>query len=65
MPGTMLVIGHDLDLISEVCSRTVLMDAGRVVADGLSAEILADQALLESHGLELPPAFAARRADNR
>jgi len=62
MPGTMLVIGHDLDLISEVCSRTVLMDAGRVVADGQSAAILGDRGLLESHGLELPRALAARRA---
>ena len=65
MPGTMLVIGHDLDLISEVCSRTVLMDAGRVVADGQAVAILGDRGLLESHGLELPRALAARRADNR
>jgi hypothetical protein len=38
------------------------MDAGRVVADGQSAAILGDRGLLESHGLELPRALAARRA---
>ena len=33
---------------------TVIMDGGQVVADGETAAILADQALLETHGLELP-----------
>jgi cobalt/nickel transport system ATP-binding protein len=62
LPNTLLLVGHDLDLILEVCGRTVLIDAGRVAADGPAAEILNDQPLLESHGLELPLAVAARRA---
>jgi cobalt/nickel transport system ATP-binding protein len=41
-------------MILEVCERTVVLDAGRVAADGRSEEILRDRALLESHGLELP-----------
>jgi len=61
MPNTMLVVGHDLDMILEVCGRTVLLDGGRVAADGPSAEILADRTLLESHGLELPLGLAALR----
>jgi cobalt transport protein ATP-binding subunit len=60
--GTLLVVGHDLDLILEVCERTVVLDSGRVVADGPSAEVLGDRQLMESHGLELPPSIAARRA---
>jgi len=35
--------------------RMVIMDEGRVVADGLTATLLADEALLEAHGLERPP----------
>jgi cobalt transport protein ATP-binding subunit len=54
LESTLLVVGHDLDLILEVCERTVVIDAGRVVAEGPSRDILSDRALLESHGLELP-----------
>jgi cobalt/nickel transport system ATP-binding protein len=54
LDATLLLVGHDLDMILEVCERTVVLDAGRVAADGRSEEILRDRALLESHGLELP-----------
>jgi cobalt/nickel transport system ATP-binding protein len=32
----------------------VIMDEGRIVADGLTKELLADEKLLEAHGLERP-----------
>jgi len=35
-----------------VFARTVVMDAGLIVADGPTESILADDALLEAHGLE-------------
>jgi len=60
LTSTLLVVGHDLDLILEVCQRTVIIDAGRVAADGASREILSNRELLESHGLELPLGLAAR-----
>jgi cobalt/nickel transport system ATP-binding protein len=60
LPGTILVVGHDLDLILDVCSRTVVIDAGRVVADGPAATVLGDRNLMESHGLELPLSLAPR-----
>jgi energy-coupling factor transporter ATP-binding protein EcfA2 len=52
--STMLIATHDLEMVLEVCPRVVLLDAGRVVADGPCREILADAELLERHGLELP-----------
>lgn len=51
---TQLIATHDLDFAWEHCERAVLLAEGRVVADGAAREILADRALLEKHGLELP-----------
>jgi cobalt/nickel transport system ATP-binding protein len=51
---TMLVSTHDMRLVAEVFPRTVVMDDGLVVADGPTAGILADEPLLEAHGLEAP-----------
>lgn len=54
LPQTMLVSTHDMGLVAESFARTVVIDEGRVVADGQTNEILADNALLEAHGLEAP-----------
>jgi cobalt transport protein ATP-binding subunit len=54
LPQTMLVASHDMRLVWELCPRTVILDGGRVVADGTTAELLQDAALMERHGLETP-----------
>jgi cobalt transport protein ATP-binding subunit len=54
LPQTLLIATHDMRLVAEVLPRTVVMDAGLVVADGATAQLLADAALLERHGLEAP-----------
>ncbi len=51
---TRLVASHDLDLVLEVCERTIVLQAGRVVADGPSLEVLGNEELLSRVGLELP-----------
>jgi cobalt/nickel transport system ATP-binding protein len=51
---TMLVATHDMDLAWELCGRAVVMDAGRIAADGPAETLLADEELLQRHGLELP-----------
>jgi len=51
---TMLVSTHDMRLVAELFPRTVVMDEGRIVADGLTDAIMNDPALLEAHGLEKP-----------
>jgi cobalt/nickel transport system ATP-binding protein len=63
LPQPQLIATHDLDLTLEVCSRAVLMDGGRVIADGSIPDIYEDKALLEAHGLEQPRSWAARAED--
>jgi cobalt/nickel transport system ATP-binding protein len=58
---TMLVATHDLPLAAQLCDRVVVLDGGRVVADGQAAELLADAALLARHDLELPLGFDLAR----
>jgi len=48
---TKIIASHDLDLVRLLCNRVVVMDGGRIVADGDSGRILSDHALLEAHGL--------------
>ena len=54
LPHTMLVSTHDMRLVVDVFPRTLIMDRGRIVADGPTEKLLADGPLLEQHGLELP-----------
>ena len=54
LPNTMLVSTHDMALVKELFPRTIVMDEGRVVADGLTMEILNNEELLTAHGLEKP-----------
>jgi cobalt transport protein ATP-binding subunit len=51
---TMLISTHDMRLVNELCSRTVVLDGGLVVLDGPTSEILNDKELMEQHGLEMP-----------
>ena len=52
LPQTMLCATHDLPMLPEVFARTVVLDRGQVVADGPTDEILANDLLLEAHGLK-------------
>ena len=54
LPITMLVSTHDMRLVEELFPRTIVMDEGLVVADGMTKEILADEKFLNQHGLERP-----------
>jgi cobalt transport protein ATP-binding subunit len=51
---TMLVSTHDIRMVEELFPRMVIMDEGRIVADGVTKELLNDDILLTTHGLERP-----------
>lgn len=54
LPLTMLVSTHDMYMVRELFPRMVIMDQGRIVADGDTEILMEDEALLEAHGLEKP-----------
>ena len=51
---TKLIASHDLDMILDTCQRVILLNHGRIVADGEAETVLRDQALLEANRMELP-----------
>jgi cobalt/nickel transport system ATP-binding protein len=51
---TQLIVTHDLLYALEVCERSVIIDRGRIVADGPTRDILRDSNLLGEHRLALP-----------
>lgn len=58
---TLVISSHDLEFLLEVCDRAVLMDEGRIIADGDPASIMGDQTLMEEHGLEKPHSLVPHR----
>ncbi|MBX6354340.1 MAG: ABC transporter ATP-binding protein [Micromonosporaceae bacterium] len=62
LPVTVLMVTHDLPYALELCSRSVVLDQGRIVADGATIELLADSDLLARHRLELPYGFDPKLA---
>ncbi len=57
---TKIIASHDLDFILDTCERTILLADGQIICDGPTRELLANQALLEKNGLELPLSMSHR-----
>lgn len=51
---TLIVISHDMELVSQLCERVVLMKSGEIIADGPMKEIFTDTDLIERTSLDLP-----------
>ena len=51
LPNTMLVATHDLAMVEELLDDALVLDGGRVVFQGKTAELMADPRRLERHGL--------------
>lgn len=57
----MILASHDLEMVLELCPRVVLIDGGRIVADGAAPAILGDPALMAAHGQETPHSLTPHR----
>ncbi len=51
---TKIIATHDLDLVLQICSKTAVIDKGRIIAVSDTLDILGNKSLLEAHDLEMP-----------
>jgi len=51
---TVVLVSHDMPLVAEVAGRVVVMDAGRIVADGSPRAVLGDATLTEATRIAPP-----------
>ncbi len=51
---TKIIATHDLDMVFDLCERTIIMNEGAIIADGNSSDILNNKELLKKSGLEKP-----------
>jgi cobalt/nickel transport system ATP-binding protein len=57
LPITTLIATHDLPYALQLCDRAVVINDGRVAADGPTWDVLADDATMAANRLELPYGF--------
>jgi cobalt/nickel transport system ATP-binding protein len=65
IPATKIIASHDLELVVELCPRTIILDGGVVVADGPTIELLSNEKLMLDHGLEKPHILLHRHPHGR
>lgn len=51
---TKIIVTHDLDLVSQTCSRIALLDKGKIIVIDNTLDILRNKTLLKTHDLEMP-----------
>lgn len=55
--ATVIMVCHDMEVVADFAERVIVMNAGRVVADGATFEVLRDRAVCERASL-VPPQIA-------
>ena len=60
LPGAKIIATHDLELVADLCSRVLILDNGRLVAEGPTVPLLSDEPLMLAHGLEKPHSLLHR-----
>lgn len=51
--ATVVVVLHDLNLTARYCDRVVVMDAGRIIADGAPADVLVPEVIAPVYGVDV------------
>lgn len=57
---TKIIASHDLDMIYDLCERTIVILNGEIKADGKTKDILSDSSLMDECGLEIPLSMQRR-----
>lgn len=50
---TIVIVTHDINLAAQFCSRLILMDRGRIIADGLPDDVLKFRVIQEVYGVKV------------
>jgi energy-coupling factor transport system ATP-binding protein len=59
---TLILVSHNLDELARVVDRVILLDEGKVIADGAVRQVLSDAGLLRAAGLDVPQPVALLQA---
>ena len=54
LPQTLIIATCNMRFAAELADRAVLLDKGRIIADGEAQKIMSDAELMTKHGLEVP-----------
>jgi branched-chain amino acid transport system ATP-binding protein len=46
---TFILVSHDMPVVVDLCPRSVCMNAGKVLADGPTAQVLSEPAVIEAY----------------
>jgi len=60
LPGAKLIATHDLELVVDLCSRVIILDEGKLIAEGQTVRLLSNESLMLAHGLEKPHSLLHR-----
>lgn len=51
---TIVIVSHDMDLVSENCTKAAVFSHGEIIKTGSPKEIFSDEKILKNTGLDLP-----------
>lgn len=54
---TLIIATCNINFAARLCKRAVLIDSGKIIADGPAEKIMKDETLMRKHGLEVPTVF--------
>ena len=57
LPQTLIIATANMNFAAALADRAVLLDNGRIIADGPARKIMSDSELMTEHGLEVPSAL--------
>ena len=52
--GSVFICTHDIELASQIADRIILLEQGKILADGRVGTVLSDRGLLQQSGLTIP-----------
>jgi cobalt/nickel transport system ATP-binding protein len=54
LPQTLIIATCNMNFAAALADRAILLDAGRIIADGDTRKVMSDSKLMTEHGLEMP-----------